>query len=182
MLTAPAATMPTGHRCRDARAAQRPASVGEVLPLWRGGVFGQPRGDLAADRRRSRGRRLWCSPVPPSDRIWSRATDETARFICTQLELADLDESRADLARAEIRALRAQISPHFIYNALTTISAFIRSDPDRAGERLLEFADFTRYSYRQAGEFTTLADEMGNIEKYRVFGLTGLQGSGWRPA
>ena len=74
--------------------------------------------------------------------------------------------SRADLARAEVRALRAQISPHFIYNALTTIAAFVRSDPDRARELLLEFADFTRYSFRQAGEFTTLADEMGNIEKY----------------
>ena len=95
-----------------------------------------------------------------------RATDDTARCICTQLELADLDESRADLARAEIRALRAQNSPHFIYNPLTTISAFIRSDPDRAGELLLEFADFTRYSFRQAGEFITSADEMGNIEKY----------------
>jgi len=95
-----------------------------------------------------------------------RATDETARFVTTQLELADLAGSRADLARAEVRALRAQISPHFIYNALTTIAAFVRSDPDRARELLLEFADFTRYSFRQAGEFTTLADEMGNIEKY----------------
>ena len=71
-----------------------------------------------------------------------RATDETARFITTQLELADLAVSRADLARAEVRALRAQISPHFIYNALTTIAAFVRSDPDRARELLLEFADF----------------------------------------
>ena len=62
--------------------------------------------------------------------------------------------------------MRAQISPHFIYNALTTIAAFVRSDPDRARELLLEFADFTRYSFRKAGEFTTLADEMGNIEKY----------------
>ncbi len=95
-----------------------------------------------------------------------RAADETSRFITTQLELADLDTSRADLARAEVRALRAQISPHFIYNALTTIAAFVRSDPDRARELLLEFADFTRYSFRQAGEFTTLADELGNIEKY----------------
>ena len=49
---------------------------------------------------------------------------------------------------------------------MTTIAAFVRSDPDRARELLLEFADFTRYSFRQAGEFTTLADEMGNIEKY----------------
>ena len=40
-----------------------------------------------------------------------RATDETARFIVTQLELAELAVSRADLARAEVRALRAQISP-----------------------------------------------------------------------
>jgi two-component system LytT family sensor kinase len=95
-----------------------------------------------------------------------RAADETSRFITTQLELSDLDSSRADLARAEVRALRAQISPHFIYNALTTIAAFVRSDPDRARELLLEFADFTRYSFRQAGEYTTLADEMGNIEKY----------------
>lgn len=95
-----------------------------------------------------------------------RASDETARFVATQLELADLDESRADLARAEVRALRAQISPHFIYNALTTIASFVRSDPDRARELLLEFADFTRYSFRQAGEFTTLADEMANIDKY----------------
>jgi two-component system LytT family sensor kinase len=95
-----------------------------------------------------------------------RAADETSRFITTQLELADLDASRADLARAEVRALRAQISPHFIYNALTTIAAFVRSDPDRARELVLEFADFTRYSFRQAGEFTTLADELGNIEKY----------------
>jgi len=103
------------------------------------------------------------SPVGP---YLVRATDETARFITTQLELADLAVSRADLAKAEVRALRAQISPHFIYNALTTIAAFVRSDPDRARELLLEFADFTRYSFRQAGEFTTLADEMGNIEKY----------------
>ncbi len=95
-----------------------------------------------------------------------RAADETARYVVTQLELADLDASRAGLARAEVRALRAQISPHFVYNALTTIAAFVRSDPDRARELLLEFADFTRYSFRQTGEFTALADEMGNIEKY----------------
>ena len=103
------------------------------------------------------------SPVGP---YLVRATDETARFVTNQLELAELAVSRADLAKAEVRALRAQISPHFIYNALTTIAAFVRSDPDRARELLLEFADFTRYSFRQAGEFTTLADEMGNIEKY----------------
>ncbi|MFC5996181.1 sensor histidine kinase [Pseudonocardia hispaniensis] len=95
-----------------------------------------------------------------------RATAEVARYVSSQLELAELDESRARLARAEVRALRAQISPHFVYNALTTIASFIRTDPIRARELLIEFADFTRYSFRAAGEYTTLSDELTNIERY----------------
>jgi two-component system, LytTR family, sensor kinase len=95
-----------------------------------------------------------------------RATAEVARYVSSQLELAELDESRARLARAEVRALRAQISPHFVYNALTTIASHIRTDPVRARELLLEFADFTRYSFRSAGEYTTLKDELENIERY----------------
>jgi two-component system LytT family sensor kinase len=95
-----------------------------------------------------------------------RATAEVARYVSSQLELAELDESRARLNRAEVRALRAQISPHFVYNALTTIASFIRTDPVRARELLIEFADFTRYSFRSAGEYTTLQDELANIERY----------------
>ncbi len=95
-----------------------------------------------------------------------RATLETARWVSTQLELAELDQSRARLARAEVRALRAQISPHFIYNALTAIASFVRTDPDRARELLLEFAEFTRYSFRSHGEFTTLAEELRSIDRY----------------
>ena len=68
--------------------------------------------------------------------------------------------------RAEVRALRAQISPHFIYNALNTVASFVRTDPARARELILEFADFTRYSFRSAGEFTLLADELRNIDRY----------------
>src|SRR5690606_12352654 len=95
-----------------------------------------------------------------------RAAAEVARYVSSQLELAELDESRARLNRAEVRALRAQISPHFVYNALTTIASFIRTDPNRARELLIEFADFTRYSFRTAGEFTTLAEELNNIHRY----------------
>ncbi|WP_228000862.1 sensor histidine kinase [Nocardia australiensis] len=94
------------------------------------------------------------------------AVAEVARYACGQLELAELDASRARLDRAEVRALRAQISPHFIYNALNTVASFVRTDPDRARELILEFADFTRYSFRAAGEFTVLADELRNIERY----------------
>ena len=41
-----------------------------------------------------------------------------------------------------------------------------RTDPDRARELLLEFADFTRYSFRRHGDYTTLAEELRSIERY----------------
>lgn len=94
------------------------------------------------------------------------AITEVARYAGSQIELAELDASRARLDRAEVRALRAQISPHFIYNALGTVASFVRTDPDRARELILEFADFTRYSFRSAGEYTVLADELRNIDRY----------------
>jgi two-component system LytT family sensor kinase len=95
-----------------------------------------------------------------------RAAHEVANWVNSQLELAELDRSRTRLMEAEVRALRAQISPHFIYNSLTTIASFVRSDPDRSRELLLEFADFTRYSFRRHGEFTTLAEELRSIDRY----------------
>jgi len=65
-----------------------------------------------------------------------------------------------------VRALRAQISPHFVYNALTAIASFVRTDPERARDLLTEFADFTRYSFRRHGDFTTLAEELRSIDRY----------------
>ena len=97
-----------------------------------------------------------------------RATSEVARWVSGQLELAELDASRTRLMEAEVRALRAQISPHFIYNSLTAIASFTRTDPDRARELLLDLAEFTRYSFRRHGEFTTLAEELRSIEAYLV--------------
>lgn len=95
-----------------------------------------------------------------------RAALETAGWVAAQLSLAELDSSRSRLARAELRALRAQISPHFIYNALTAIASFVRTDAEQARELILEFAEFTRYSFRSHGEFTTLAEELRSIDRY----------------
>ncbi|MFJ2742793.1 sensor histidine kinase [Streptomyces sp. NPDC087440] len=95
-----------------------------------------------------------------------RAATEVARWVSVQLELAELDHSRTRIVEAEIRALRAQISPHFIFNSLAAIASFVRTDPERARELLLEFADFTRYSFRRHGDFTQLADELRCIEQY----------------
>ncbi len=97
-----------------------------------------------------------------------RAVEEVTRWVSGQVELASADVARTRLMEAELRALRAQISPHFIYNSLNAIASFTRTDPGRARELLLEFADFTRYALRRGGEFTTLAEELRNTERYLV--------------
>lgn len=105
---------------------------------------------------------------PSASALLVRAVDEVARWVSTQLELAAASRQQARAAEAELRALRAQISPHFVYNILTAVASFTRTDPDRARELLLEFADFTRYSLRSGGQLATIADELRNTERYLV--------------
>jgi DNA ligase D-like protein (predicted ligase) len=80
-------------------------------------------------------------------------------------ELAELDEA-VRRARAEVEALRAQISPHFLYNVLNTITSYVRTDAPLARELLIDFADFTRYSFRSGVELSTLAEELDNVGRY----------------
>jgi two-component system, LytTR family, sensor kinase len=136
--------------------------------------------DVRCDRLDCLIRRVVVVPLATDDRVVGtlaaygedvpagliRAAEEVAQWVDAQLELAELDHSRTLLMEAEMRALRAQISPHFIYNSLTTIASFVRSDPERARELLLEFAGFTRYSFRRHGDFTTLAEELRSIDRY----------------
>jgi two-component system LytT family sensor kinase len=95
-----------------------------------------------------------------------QTTSAVSRWVATQLELAELDQAKVRLAQSQLRLLRAQISPHFIYNALTAIASFVRTDPDRARELLVGFADFTRYSFRSHGDFTTLSEELRSVDTY----------------
>jgi two-component system LytT family sensor kinase len=106
----------------------------------------------------ARGRRL-----RPDD---TRTVTEAASLVSAQLELAELEAQTERLARAELRALRAQISPHFIYNALAAIAGYIHSNPEEARELLTEFAEFTRYAFRSQSPYVTVADELQYVEKY----------------
>jgi LytS/YehU family sensor histidine kinase len=92
-----------------------------------------------------------------------------AQLMSTQMELAELDRKTEQLARAELAALQAQISPHFVYNTLNTISAFIRTKPDEARELLTQFADFTRQAFRRRDEFAPFAHELEYVHQYLGF-------------
>jgi hypothetical protein len=75
-------------------------------------------------------------------------------------------EMRALATEAELRVLRAQTNPHFLFNALTTIGYLIQSTPPRALETLLQLTTLLRSALRSEGEFTTLGRELELIDCY----------------
>lgn len=70
------------------------------------------------------------------------------------------------MTEAELRALRAQLNPHFLFNALTTVGHLIQEAPDRAVETLLQLTTLLRALLRPEGEFTTLGRELELVDAY----------------
>ncbi|HEX2911611.1 MAG TPA: histidine kinase [Chloroflexia bacterium] len=92
-----------------------------------------------------------------------------AQLMSTQMELSELDRKTERLAKAELQALQMQISPHFVYNTLNTIASFIRTRPETARELIIQFADFTRRTFKKHGEFSTLTEELEYVHLYLAF-------------
>jgi two-component system sensor histidine kinase LytS len=67
-----------------------------------------------------------------------------ARLLSTQLELSELERQTQLACTMELKALQAQINPHFLFNTINTIAMLIRTDPGTARELLREFASFYR--------------------------------------
>ncbi len=95
-----------------------------------------------------------------------RVVQEAASLVSAQVELSVVAEQERRLAQAELRALRAQISPHFIYNALAAVAGEIHTRPEDARELLIDFAEFTRYLFRDGRSYVTLGEEVEHVERY----------------
>ncbi|HKX84632.1 MAG TPA: histidine kinase, partial [Pyrinomonadaceae bacterium] len=67
---------------------------------------------------------------------------------------------------AQLTALRSQINPHFLFNALTTIGYLIRTSPEKAFQTLLHLTKLLRGVLTAVSEFTSLRDELQLIESY----------------
>ncbi len=70
------------------------------------------------------------------------------------------------VTEAELRALRAQINPHFLFNALTTIGFLIQTAPPRALETLMRLTTLLRAVFTSEGQYTTLGREIDVVESY----------------
>jgi len=95
-----------------------------------------------------------------------RATEVLADWTAAAVERGLMESARTDLERSELKRMRAQISPHFLANSLSSITSLVRSDPERARDLLNRFAEYARYSLASRDDFDTVAEEFRAIEAY----------------
>ncbi len=74
---------------------------------------------------------------------------------------------RAELARAELEVLRMQLQPHFLFNALNSISELVHLDPERADRAVARLGDLLRLSLRHSGRSeVSVAEELEFLAHY----------------
>ena len=76
-------------------------------------------------------------------------------------------ELRLQTSRSELKALRAQINPHFLFNALNAIASLIHTDPARADAAVEQLAEVFRYTLRRSEqEWAPLDQELAFARAY----------------
>ncbi len=71
------------------------------------------------------------------------------------------------IADAELKALQAQIEPHFLFNSLNTIVSIVRRNPPKAEELLIKLSDLLHYMFSISNKIThTLRDEIFFTKNY----------------
>lgn len=83
-----------------------------------------------------------------------------------QIAMADFEHQTMMRQKAEFKALQFQVNPHFLFNALNTISCVCREDPERARELLIILANYFRYNLDYEAYLVPMEEELNHVRDY----------------
>ena len=89
-----------------------------------------------------------------------------SQLISTQMELSKIASIEESKNRAEIKALQTQINPHFLFNALNTIASFIRINPNKARELIINLSTYMRYNLDRSNDLIDINEEIEQVKAY----------------
>lgn len=92
--------------------------------------------------------------------------EELSGLLSNQIELYKLNKLAQEASTAKYRVLRAQIEPHFLFNALNTISSFCRTNPLKARELIIDLSNYFRKTLKRQEDFVTLREEVQFVQSY----------------
>lgn len=87
-------------------------------------------------------------------------------LISTQLQLGEIKKLEDMAHKAEIKALQTQINPHFLFNALHTITSFVRVNPDMARELIVNLSDYLRFNLEVKDNLIEIQKELEQVKAY----------------
>lgn len=83
-----------------------------------------------------------------------------------QLAANQAKDLQQKMAEAQLRTLKAQIQPHFLFNALSTISSLCRTDGSQARQLILDLASYFRSTIESDNDFHPIAQELEQVQAY----------------
>ena len=89
-----------------------------------------------------------------------------AKLFSTQLTLGKLEHNSKLLAAAELKALQAQINPHFLFNSLTVIGSLCRTNPLKARDLISHLSNIFRKNLSLNKELVDLEIELNHVRSY----------------
>lgn len=93
-------------------------------------------------------------------------TDGLAELTENQLAASQAKDIQTKMTLAQLKALKAQIQPHFLFNALSTISSLCRTDSMKARELILDLAQYFRKTIDEESDVVSLESEMEAVKSY----------------
>ncbi|NPV42784.1 MAG: sensor histidine kinase [Firmicutes bacterium] len=89
-----------------------------------------------------------------------------AQLFSTQLELGKMEYQASMLAKAELKALQAQINPHFLFNAINTIVSVVRTKPALARDLLIHLGEYFRKNLQANKDLVEFEKELEHVKSY----------------
>ncbi|MCG8709732.1 sensor histidine kinase [Brenneria sp. 4F2] len=89
-----------------------------------------------------------------------------AHLLSAQILAGRFERQKQLLVQSEIKLLHAQVNPHFLFNALNTLSAVIRRNPDHARQLVLSLSTFFRKNLKRSNDEVSLSDELEHVNAY----------------
>lgn len=91
-----------------------------------------------------------------------------AKILSEQLLRHRYGNQKNLLVQSELKLIEAQVNPHFLFNALNTIVAVVRIDPDQARSLLLHLSNYFRKNLKRSSGLATLEEELNHVNSYLV--------------
>lgn len=89
-----------------------------------------------------------------------------SQMISTLMEISKIEKIEEAKNKAEIKALQTQINPHFLFNALNTVTSFIRIDSDKARQLIVNLSTYLRYNLENNDNLIDINKELEQVKAY----------------